>query len=240
MKNRKHKVIAIIPARGGSKGIKNKNIVKLIDKPLIAYTIQCALKCPLIDRVIVSTDDNKIERVAIKCGAEVPFIRPKGLAKDTSPSIDVLRHAVKWLESETSYSPDIVVYLQPTDIFRTDKLLTEVIRKLINNRKLDTVFAAYPTHKNFWKKTKSGYRLLASGIDQSKVRQHKEPIYREDAGLASATRAKLIKKGIKIGKNVDIVTTENFETSIDIHEPFDIWIASEVLKKRKNYYGYNK
>ena len=86
--------IAIIPARGGSKRILNKNIKKFHGKPIIAWTIECAVKSNLFDKIIVSTDDKKIARVVKKIGAEVPFIRPKNLSQDTTPSIDVVIHAI--------------------------------------------------------------------------------------------------------------------------------------------------
>lgn len=226
-------VIAIIPARGGSKGIPMKNIAFLRGKPLIAHTIEAAKRCRFIDRVVVSTDNRKIAKTAKKYGAEVPFMRPRKFSTDSSPSIDVLKHAVKWLEENEDYKADIVVYMQPTDIFRKDYMLDEVIGRLLANGKLDSVFVGYKTHKNFWRKTSDGYEILAPDIDRSVVRQYKEPIYREDASLVSATRAGLIKKGIKLGKSVDIVINEDFETSIDIHEPFDLWLAEKVLEKRE-------
>ncbi|MCK4786348.1 MAG: acylneuraminate cytidylyltransferase family protein, partial [Desulfobacteraceae bacterium] len=94
----KRKVVAIIPARGGSKGLLGKNIIDLCGKPLIAYTIEAALKSKYIDRVIVTTDNKKIARISEECGAEVPFIRPKYLARDTTHTPPVIEHAVKFIE----------------------------------------------------------------------------------------------------------------------------------------------
>jgi len=106
--------VAIIPARGGSKGIPRKNIKELCEKPLITYIIETALRVEELDRVIVSTEDKEIAEVAKKCGAEVPFMRPEELARDETPTLPVLQHAVKYLEEKENYKPDIVVLLYAT------------------------------------------------------------------------------------------------------------------------------
>ena len=103
----KNKIVALIPARGGSKGIKNKNIIDLCGKPLISYTIQAALESKYIDKVIVSTDSQEIADVAIKYGAEVPFLRPGELASDTSKTIDAVMHAVGELEKRKEEYADL-------------------------------------------------------------------------------------------------------------------------------------
>ena len=97
---RDKKILALIPARGGSKGLPGKNIRPLLGKPLIAWTIEQAKASKYIDRVIVSTDDKKIEEVAEEYGAEVPFLRPEGLAKDQSRGIDVILHAINFLKKK--------------------------------------------------------------------------------------------------------------------------------------------
>ena len=95
----KKKILALIPARGGSKGIKNKNIIDLCGKPLIQYSIDAALQSKYIDDVVVSTDSQAIADVSKKCGAEVPFLRPAELASDTAKSIDAVIHAVNTLKT---------------------------------------------------------------------------------------------------------------------------------------------
>ena len=102
-------VLAIIPARGGSKSIPKKNIIDLCGRPLISYSIDHALNSRLINRVIVSTDDDEIAEVSLKYGAEVPFKRPSEFAQDLSPDIDVFYHALVWLKENEGYVPDIVL-----------------------------------------------------------------------------------------------------------------------------------
>ena len=126
------KILAIIPARGGSKGIKNKNIIDLNGKPLIAYTIEAAKQSKYIDRVIVSTDSEEIRDVSIKFGADVPFLRPDELASDTAKTIDVLVHAVEKLEVQGEVY-DYLVLLQATSPLRRDKHINEAIEQVIDN-----------------------------------------------------------------------------------------------------------
>jgi CMP-N-acetylneuraminic acid synthetase len=132
------KILAIIPARGESKGIPKKNIKLLAGKPLIAYTIEEALRSKYLDRVIVSTDDEEIVNIAKKYGAEVPFLRPKELAKDDSSSLSALLHALNYIGNEEKYFPEIIVFLQPTSPFRTSKHIDEGI-KLLMNSSVDSV-----------------------------------------------------------------------------------------------------
>ena len=112
------KYLAIIPARGGSKGVPNKNIKDIAGKPLIAWTIEQAVSSKKIDRVIVSTDCSEIAKIAVKWGAQVPFMRPGELANDTAATEPSLMHAVDWLKENEGYEADAVVLLQATSPFR--------------------------------------------------------------------------------------------------------------------------
>lgn len=102
-------VLAIIPARGGSKSIPRKNIKVFANHPLIAYSISAGLAAELITRVIVSTDDEEIAELSLKYGANIPFLRPAELAQDNTPDLPVFQHALEWLEINEQYTPDIVV-----------------------------------------------------------------------------------------------------------------------------------
>jgi hypothetical protein len=118
----KHRVLAIIPARGGSKEVPRKNIRDLCGKPLIAYSIEVALKATSIDRVVVSTEDEEIADISKHYGAEVPFLRPKEMAEDRSNIGDALNFTVSKL-MDTGYTPNVLVTLYPTHPFRTPALL---------------------------------------------------------------------------------------------------------------------
>jgi CMP-N-acetylneuraminic acid synthetase len=222
------RTIAIIPARGGSKGLPGKNIRLLAGKPLIAYSIEAARGSRLVDRVIVSTDDPAIAEVAKQWGADAPFLRPSELAQDLTPTEPVLAHAVEWLEAREGDRADIVVFLQPTDIFRSPGIIDAVIQALLDDPSLDSAFAAHPTHKNFWRKTAAGFVRLAPDLAYG-PRQTREPLYREDTGLACATRAAVIKQGKRIGARVAIVPHLDERSAIDIHTEFDFWLAEKAL-----------
>lgn len=122
--------LAIIPARGGSKGIPRKNIINVQGKPLIQYTIDEAKQSKYLDKIIVSTDDEEIAEVSKKCGAEVPFLRPKELASDKAKTIDALIHAVDELKKQDC-KYDYIVLLQPTQPLRKSYHIDEAIEKIV-------------------------------------------------------------------------------------------------------------
>ena len=132
------KFLAIIPARGGSKGIPNKNIMAISGKPLIAYTIDAGKKSKYIDELIVSTDSEVIKVIAQQYGAKVPFLRSEELSNDTSKSIDVVIHSIDFYR-KNNVSFDYVILLQPTSPLRTFKHLDEAIEKLIESKSTSLV-----------------------------------------------------------------------------------------------------
>lgn len=132
-------ILAVIPARGGSKGLPGKNIVQLGGHPLVSYSICAALKSSLITRVICSTDDHDIAKVAKSYGAEVPFLRPQKLAQDSSTDTEVFIDLLSTLLEKESYKPDLVVHFRPTSPFRTLAMIEEAINLIKNNSEVDSV-----------------------------------------------------------------------------------------------------
>ena len=126
------RILAISPARGGSKGIPNKNIIDLCGKPLISYSIESGLKSTYIDNVLVSTDSSVIQNIAISYGASAPFLRPAVLSMDTSKTIDCMLHAIDYLKAQGDYY-DYVVLLQPTQPIRQPQWIDEAIELLLNS-----------------------------------------------------------------------------------------------------------
>jgi len=126
------KIVAIIPARGGSKGIPRKNIHMLAGKPLISYTIDIAKSIPVVDRVLVSTDDDEIANISKVYGAEVPFMRPKELALDNTPDKPVLKHAIEWLLEYEEYPVDIILFLRPTSPIRKAEDIINIVKMLVD------------------------------------------------------------------------------------------------------------
>ncbi len=132
-------VLAIVPARGGSKGIPRKNLLILGGKPLIAHSIEHALASRYITRTIVSTDDDEIAEVARTHGADVPFMRPRELARDQSPDIDLFRHALEWLRDREGYQCDLAVHLRPTVPIRRVPLVDRAIELMFGAADADSL-----------------------------------------------------------------------------------------------------
>jgi len=141
-------ILALIPARGGSKGIPHKNIRNFAGYPLIAWSIAAAKQSELVTRVIVSTDDEEIAAVARECGAETPFLRPAEFAQDKSTDLPVFEHALKWLEETESYKPEIVIQLRPTSPIRPRGMIDDAINILINHKDADCVRGVVPAAQN--------------------------------------------------------------------------------------------
>jgi len=132
-------ILALIPARGGSKGVPRKNILSMLGRPLIAWSIHHAQKSKHVTRIIVSTDDEEIAQVATEWGAEVPFIRPPDLAQDLSTDIEVFQHALQWLKDTEGYNPDLVVHLRPTGPARRIAKVDEAIEVMLAHPAADSL-----------------------------------------------------------------------------------------------------
>jgi N-acylneuraminate cytidylyltransferase len=144
-------VLALIPARGGSKGIPRKNVRLVAGKPLIAYSIDHALQARRITRTIVSTDDAEIAEVARAHGAEVPFLRPPELAEDESPDLEAFLHALDWLRDKEGYEPELVVHLRPTCPVRRSETIDAAIAALVDDPSADSLRSVSPPHQTPYK-----------------------------------------------------------------------------------------
>ncbi|MCK4825372.1 acylneuraminate cytidylyltransferase family protein, partial [bacterium] len=171
-------ILALIPARGGSKGIPKKNIKPLLGKPLIAWTIEQAKKSKYFDIIIVSTDSEEIAKISEKYGAEVPFLRPKQLARDSSPTIDAIMHALNWFEERGEYF-DIVVLLEPTSPLRKENDLDNAIELFIKNiDKADSLVSVGEVHLEnpyIMKKIEHGYAKSFMEIDEDMYQRQQLP-----------------------------------------------------------------
>ena len=144
-------ILALIPARGGSKGIPRKNIRLFAGYPLIAWSIAAAKQSALVTRIIVSTDDEEIAAVAREWGAETPFLRPSEFAQDKTTDLPVFEHALKWLEEVEGYRPDVVVQLRPTSPIRPQTMVDNAIRILLEHDDADCVRGVVPAGQNPFK-----------------------------------------------------------------------------------------
>ena len=229
-------ILGLITARGGSKSIPKKNIALLLDKPLIAYTIEAAQKSAFLTRTIVSTDDEEIARVARQYGAEVPFTRPKEFATDTATSIAVAQHALKELSDLDGASYDYVMILQPTSPLRTAEDIDGAIRKAVDEN-ADSVMSMYELTDFSSEKIKEidEKNLLIKPYfkeegKESARRQTLTRAYKRNCAIY-LTKSKLIEDGELFGeKSLAYIMPE--ERSVDINRPVDLALAEFWLQKR--------
>lgn len=228
-------VLAIIPARGGSKGIPRKNIKSFAGHPLIAYSIAAGVQAESVTRVIVSTDDEEIAAVAREYGAEVPFLRPAELAQDQTLDLPVFQHALRWLEEHEGYRPEVVVQLRPTSPVRPPHLVDEAVRILLEHPEADSVRGVVPAGQNphkMWRidpQTGVMKNLLdVPGVEEpyNAPRQILPPVYWQ-TGHIDAIRPRVIHAGSMSGRVILPVMVDPAYT-VDIDTPKD-WARSEWL-----------
>ena len=230
----KPKIIAIIPARGGSKGLPRKNIRLLSGKPLIAYSIEVALQSKYIDKVVVSTDDEEIAGISKDYGAEVPFLRPKELSMDDSPTIDTILHVIDWFENKNEFF-DIVILLQPTSPLKTINNINEAIKLFLNNKNvLSLVSIKENEHPPFWSfKTENNFiKPLFESEYFNKRRQELPKSYMPNGAIFISYIDTLKEyKTFYTLKTIGYIMPP--EQSIDIDNEFDFLLAEFILKNIK-------
>ena len=226
-------VLAIIPARGGSKGVPRKNIRTLCGKPLIAWTIEEALKCQYIDRLLVSTEDQEIAAVAKKYGAEVPFLRPEDLARDETPGIEPILHAINWLEEHEQFVPDLTCTLQCTSPFRIAGQISEALEKLLAGP-YDSIVSVCESEVNpYWMKKIDDGKLkdfMQTAVKYTR-RQDLPKVYLLNGALYIAWTSLLVKnKSWYTEKTIPYVMDR--VSSLDIDDLFDFKIAEYLMKEK--------
>jgi len=233
-------ILAVIPARGGSKGIPNKNIALLGGRPLISYTINAAREAKSVERLVVSTDDERIANISASFGAEV-IIRPFELAADNSPTLPVIQHAVAQL-ARLNYSAAAVMTLQPTSPLRTSRHIDEAARLFCSDPNADSLVSCIDVPHIFhprsvMRKNKDGY--LEQYLQQEIItrRQDKDHVLARNGAAIYITRASKIDQYIFGGRLLPFTMTP--EDSIDIDSMNDIHEAEYILariKKNEKYW----
>lgn len=232
-------ILAIIPARGGSKGIPKKNMVTLAGKPLIQYTIDAAKNSKLITRIILTSDDEEIINYCKKQGIEVPFKRPSYLAKDDTPMIEVIIHAIRYLEENGNYKPDIIILLQPTSPLRTSKHIDEALEKLINSN-ADSIVSVMKVPHQFnpysIMRLENGYLKPFLSYDERKnIRQLKPEFYaRNGAAIYAFKYDCLITRNSIYGAKI-LPYFMVKEESIDIDDWVDLLFAKVIIEEKLNF-----
>jgi len=229
-------ILALIPARGGSKGIPRKNIRLFTGYPLIAWSIAAAKQSELVTRIIVSTDDEEIAAVAREWGAETPFLRPAEFAQDKTTDLPVFEHALKWLEDVEGYRPDVVVQLRPTSPIRPRTMLDDAIRILLDHADADCVRGVVPAAQNpfkMWRFNGDGKPLnpllKVDGILEpyNAPRQILPPVYWQ-TGHIDAIRTSTITQKNSLTGDVIYPLLIDPKYTVDIDTPAD-WAKYEAL-----------
>lgn len=224
-------MIAIIPARGGSKGLPGKNVRPLNGKPLIAYAIEAALKAKNIDRVIISTDDEEIARVAVEYGAELPFMRPAELASDTAMAIDNYIYNIGRLEEEGGKPIDAFVVLQPTSPLRIAEDIDGAI-ELFEQKKADSVISyCQEAHPVTWHKYLDDEGRFVDIFDANiKNRQDNRVSYYPNGAVYVFRTSMIRERKYYTDKSYAYVMPRTRSVDIDFIEDFEY---AEFLLKRK-------
>lgn len=219
-------ITAIIPARGGSKGVPKKNIRLLGEYPLIAYTVAACLKSPCIQRVIVSTDSQEIVDVAKKFGAEAPFLRPAEISGDFSTDYEAMDHALTWFEKNEGSVPDFIVHMRPTTPLRDPSLIEEAVRQMICNDQATALRSVHEMSESAYKCFEiDGARLKTVGavsfeLDTANNARQKFPKTYSGNGYVDVLRTSFIKKEKRIhGDNVLAYVTP-YVTEVDTLDDF--------------------
>lgn len=231
-KNRKF--LCIITARSGSKGIKNKNIQIINKKPLIYYSINSAKNSKYLDKIIFSTDSLKYKKKAIQYGIDVPFIRPKKLSKDTTPSADVIIHAINFLK-ENNIVFDYVVLLEPTSPFTTSKDIDLSIKKIVDKKSnsLLSITEATKFNINFqFKKFKSKIKALKKNNNHTR-RQDVDKTFVIDGGIYISKINHFMKNKSFVSNDTVGIEFEKWK-SLEIDDIDDLNFARLTYKSKKN------
>ena len=236
-------ILPIIPARSNSKRLPSKNILKLDGSPLISYTINSAKKSKLINKIFVSTDSKEIAKICESHGIKVPILRPKRLAQDRTSSISVIKHVLLYLQKNENYEPDIVLLLQPTSPFRSNKLIDKSIQ-LLKKSKVNSVISVKKinneiNHSFFYKdKMLIPYQKFSKNNNSNKNFELFFP-----TGSVYTFWNKTLKNFDSIYGNKILPIFSKYPETIDIDDIFDLFVSEMTLlywKKFKQKHGSSK
>lgn len=225
------RVLALVPARGGSKSLPRKNIRLLAGRPLIAHSIEAGLASPTVDRVVVSTDDAEIAEVARRHGAEVPFLRPAALAEDDTPDLPVFRHALEWFDEHEGWQPEIVVQLRPTSPLRRVEDIDRAVAILDDRADVDSVRSVAEPLENPYKMWSVSAEQLLEPIVASELQEpfnlprQRLPEVLWQTGAVDVTRRRTLELGSMTGVRIAPLVVETLgavdidtEASLDLVE----------------------
>jgi CMP-N,N'-diacetyllegionaminic acid synthase len=226
------KILALIPARGGSKGIRRKNLRRVGSRSLVEHAVRFARTHPRVDRVLVSTDDPEIRDVALSSGAEVPFLRPATLAEDTTPDRPVVRHALDHLLETEGYDPDLVVFLRPTAPLRAHADLDEALRVVCEQQPdgVRSVTRVEGVHHPYWMFHLDGRPVVPGvSLEQYPRRQSLPPAFRLN-GVLDLLRPSVVRgDGPLYGERMALFEVPE-ERAHDIDTPADLALVRALAE----------
>lgn len=229
-------ILGAVFARGGSKGILGKNIKMLAGKPLLAYAIEVGLSIPLVDKMMVSTDDAEIARIAKQFGAEVPFMRPKELAQDDSPEILAWQHAIDEVERQEGRKVDVLLSIPTTSPLRKVSDVENCLNKLLR-ADADAVITVTEAQRNPYFNMvtldeKDRAQLVVSSKASIECRQKAPKVYNVTT-VAYAVRRDFIRSGRPLFEGTIEAVVIPPERALDIDEPLDFEIAEFLMSRKK-------
>jgi CMP-N,N'-diacetyllegionaminic acid synthase len=229
-------VVAIIPARGGSKGIRRKNLVPIAGQPLVAHSIRQAREAKLVERVLVSTEDAEIAEASRAAGAEVPFVRPQELAEDHVLDWPVFEHALRWLAEHEGYRPDIIVHLRPTAPYRHPVWIDEAVQLMLSRPEADSVRSVSKVEQHPYRVFKIGDDgfldpLMKHEHPQPYLlrRQDLPPLYYYNCVIDVTRRSTVLDKKSMTGDRLLPYVMDSSEV-LDIDTPRDLAFARFVME----------
>jgi len=222
-------VFAVIPARSGSKRLPGKNLRRLGSLSLVGHAVASAREAATVSRFVVSTDSAEIADEARRHGAEPPFMRPAELATDDVPNVQVLQHAVRWLEASERIRADVIVTLQPTSPFRRGADIDRVVRKVLEAR-ADSAQTVKPAcYRPVFMSTLDGDRVMPLFPDGHELRRRDAPPAYQPSGAVYATRYDVLMKQGRITGDDNRAIVMGFEASISIDTEWDFKLAELIL-----------
>lgn len=229
-------VLAVIPARGGSKGIPRKNVVELLGRPLLWWSVRAALDAETVTRTVLSTDDAEIAEIGASAGAEVPFLRPAELAGDEVLDLPVFLHALQTLADAEGYRPDLVVHLRPTSPLRPPGLVDDGVRTLAADPAADSLRAVTVPANNPFKMWRIEGGVLVPLVDSGIPEQYNQPrqalpdAYWQTGTLDVVRTATLVEQRSMTGRRILPMVIDP-ELAVDIDDPVSLAVAEDRCRR---------
>ena len=225
-KKKKNRVLAIIPARGGSKGLPLKNIQQVGGHPLIAYTIEAAKRSKHIDEIFVATDSEKIQDSARAYGIDIPFLLPDEITQDNSRLEDVFAYVPQRFLEEFNKEFDYICFLDPCRPVREEGFIDGALEDLFESGR-DSIISGVLEHKSVWKEEGGMLRRLDSGFTVRQLK--KDRLFICYSGLITCTRTAFMLNGERLGQDVSIFEFDDFNMTTDIHTKDDLDVVDFIL-----------